>query len=376
MEMSTIYSIKRLIWNDCIWNEKIWLLPNITWVDMDKFNSKSYASSFYLWYPLPMAIMFLLFRSFFVKYISCPIGVTMGLRPGPRKRAPQNEVLEKIFLKRKKLRPIEVREKAKELSMTERQIERWIRQRKLQDKPTTLDKFGEVGWRCFYQSLMIFQGIFVLWDKPWFTDSMHMWYQYPFHAVDGAVWWYYMLALTVYWSLTFSQFTDVKRKDFIELFIHHIATLLLLTLSWITNLTRVGSLILFVHNIADVLLEAAKMFKYANYQRTCDSLFAMFAVAWVLTRLGIYPTWIIYSVANEAPQMIQMFPIYYLFNVLLALLLVLHVIWTYFIFKAVYKALLCGKTEKDTRSDSNDETLSSISDNSDTNSQHNDKKSQ
>ena len=371
MEMYSLSCVSEIIWH-----ERFWLLPNLTWADMEKFNSKSYASSYYLWYPLPMAVTFLLIRSIFVKYIFCPLGVIMGMRPGPRKRATPNENLEKIFLNRRKLRPIEIREKSKELNMTERQIERWLRQRKVQDKPTTVDKFGEVCWRCFYQSLMIVQGIIVLWDKPWVLDSRYLWYQYPFHSVDGEIWWYYMLALTVYWSLTVSQFTDVKRKDFIELFIHHIATIMLLSLSWIVNLTRVGTLVLFVHNIADVLLEAAKMFKYANYQRTCDFLFAMFAVAWVITRLGIYPTWIIYSVAVEAPQMLQMFPIYYFFNVLLSLLLVLHVTWTYFIFKAVYKALLCGKTEKDTRSDSNDETLSSISDNSDTNMQRNYKKSQ
>ena len=371
MEMYSLSCVSEIIWH-----ERFWLLPNLTWADMEKFNSKSYASSYYLWYPLPMAVTFLLLRSIFVKYIFCPMGVTMGMRPGPRKRAPPNESLEKIFVNRRKLRPIEIRQKAKELNMTERQIERWFRQRKVQDKPTTVDKFGEVCWRCFYQSLMIVQGVIVLWDKPWVWDSRYLWYQYPFHSVDGEIWWYYMLALTVYWSLTVSQFTDAKRKDFIELFIHHIATIMLLSLSWITNLTRVGTLILLVHNIADVLLEAAEMFKYANYQRTCDFLFAVFAVAWVVTRLGIYPTWIIYSVAVEAPQMLQMFPIYYFFNVLLSLLLVLHVTWTYFIFKAVYKALLCGKTEKDTRSDSNDETLSSISDNSDTNMPRNDKKLQ
>ena len=364
---------------ELIWSEKFWLVPNITWEDMERFNSKSYASDFYLWYPIPMVFIFLLFRTFFVKYISIPLGIKMGLRPGPRKRPPLEKVqvtLEKLYLKRKKIRPIEIREKAAELSMTERQIERWIRQRKLQDKPTTLEKFGETGFRCFYQNLMIIQGIIVLWDKPWLWDSKHLWHQYPFHAVDGEVWWYYMLAMTVYWSLTVSQFTDVKRKDFVELFIHHIATILLLSLSWIVNLTRVGTLILLVHNVSDVLLDSAKLFKYANYQRTCDTLFALFTLSWIATRIGIYPTWIIYSVAVEAPQMLQMFPIYYMFNVLLSLLLVLHVIWTYFIFKAVYKALLCGKTEKDTRSDSNDESLSSIDEDSDESDKLDDKKSQ
>merc|ERR1712223_71553 len=126
--------------------------------------------------------------------------------------------------------------------------------------------------------------------------------------------------------------------------------------------TRVGTLVLVIHDVADILLEAAKLCKYTNYQRTCDILFTSFAITWIVTRLGVYPTWILYSTTIEAPQIVEMFPAYYIFNALLAILFMLHVIWTYFILKIVYKAMYTGKTEKDTRSDSDDEeTLSSSS---------------
>ena len=80
-----------------------------------------------------------------------------------------------------------------------------------------------------------------------------------------------------------------------------------------------------------------------------------------LRRLGVFPTWIIYSLTVEAPQLLEMFPIYYIFNGMLSLLLVLHVFWTYFIFKIAYKALNegSGKTGGDSRSDSNDISPSS-----------------
>ena len=85
------------------------------------------------------------------------------------------------------------------------------------------------------------------------------------------------------------------------------------------------------------------MCKYTNYQKLCDLLFACFALTWVVTRLGVYPTWILYSTTIEAPQIVEMFPAYYIFNGLLAILLVLHVIWTYFILKIIYKAMYSGK---------------------------------
>ena len=144
------------------------------------------------------------------------------------------------------------------------------------------------------------------------------------------------------------------------MFIHHLTTIALMAFSWTCNLTRVGTLVLGIHDCADIFLEvhnliiwlsnltllifqAAKMCKYTNYQKLCDLLFACFALTWVVTRLGVYPTWILYSTTIEAPQIVEMFPAYYIFNGLLSILLVLHVIWTYFILKIIYKAMYSGK---------------------------------
>ena len=46
--------------------------------------------------------------------------------------------------------------------------------------------------------------------------------------------------------------------DFVEMFIHHITTILLMGLSWTCNLTRVGTLVLVIHDVADILLEVSK----------------------------------------------------------------------------------------------------------------------
>ena len=86
-------------------------------------------------------------------------------------------------------------------------------------------------------------------------------YHYPHHSITTGVWAYYMVELSFYWSLLISQFFDVRRSDFWEMFAHHVATVALLSLSWTCNLFRVGTLVLWVHDCADVFLESAKMFK-------------------------------------------------------------------------------------------------------------------
>jgi len=231
-------------------------------------------------------------------------------------------------------------------------VERWMRLRSKSSLPTTLDKFRETCWRwTFYLSAHI-MGIYLLWDKPWLWNIRECFYDYPNHFLDNDIWWYYMIELSFYWSLTISQFVEVKRKDFWEMFIHHIVTNFLLMFSWTCHFTRIGSLVLLLHDCADHWLEAAKLAKYTKFQKTCDALFAIFTIVWISTRLGAYPNWILYACSVEAGQILEMWPVYYIFNTWLATLLVLHLFWTYFMLKIVYLAILSGSKVKDSRSDS------------------------
>ena len=111
-----------------------------------------------------------------------------------------------------------------------------------------------------------------------------------------------MLEMAFYWSLLATQFSDVKRKDFWEMFVHHMATLALLTLSWTNHMHRMGSLVLMVHDITDHWLELAKLFRYAGWNSACDASFVVFTVTWAFSRLGLFPSWVIYSTTTSASQ--------------------------------------------------------------------------
>ncbi|TNN75611.1 Ceramide synthase 2 [Liparis tanakae] len=103
--------------------------------------------------------------------------------------------------------------------------------------------------------------------------------------------WYYILEMSFYGSLLLSVAFDVKRKDFKEQIIHHLATLVLLSFSWCVNYIRIGTLVMIVHDASDVLLESAKLFNYAKWEKTCKSLFVLFALVFMVTRLIIFPFW-------------------------------------------------------------------------------------
>lgn len=350
--------------SDTFWSTKVWLPPNITWEDIrpgvrDDVNHADYR---HLIYPIPIAAVILLLRNVVERFWIAPVGKAIGIKStGPKPPKP-NAVLEAAYNVNSRLNHKTIVRMIKQVDMTERQIEYWWRRRRAQDKPTTLVKFCETSWRCIYYTYSFIFGSIVMWDKPWLWDIKQCWYGYPHQSVTNDIWWYYMISMAFYWSLTASQFYDVKRKDFWQMFAHHMITILLMALSWMCNLHRVGSLVLLVHDCADIFLESAKLTKYAQYQKVCDTIFAIFTVVWIVTRLILYPR-IIYSSSVEAPQILPMFPAYYIFNTLLILLLVLHVCWTYLILQIVIKAIKSGQMEGDVRSSSSEE-ISDSSENS------------
>lgn len=81
------------------------------------------------------------------RYSFRPLGIYLGLRASKRRVAPTNDVLEAYYIQNKGQFPTEksLTQLSTQLDMTPRQVERWFRIRRMQYKPSTLDKFAETG---------------------------------------------------------------------------------------------------------------------------------------------------------------------------------------------------------------------------------------
>ncbi|CAD5230765.1 unnamed protein product [Bursaphelenchus okinawaensis] len=227
-------------------------------------------------------------------------------------------------------------------------------------------RVAETVWRLVYYTGIWFIGLYVLHDQPQWNNIDDGWRNYPFHPVENKVWWYYMVQSGFYWSLLIGAFTiDVKRSDFWEMVIHHVATLLLLSLSWTTNFVRVGTLVLICHDTADIFLDLGKLFRYAKWGRALTVTFLILIVVWVVTRILLFPLIIIRSIIFAAPKTIQadyewlnitqrpIVPRF--FTCLLITLLALHCFWTFLLFKVAYKSLQEGEDLNDIRESDSDE---------------------
>ncbi|KAF7489627.1 Ceramide synthase 6 [Sarcoptes scabiei] len=318
------------------WNEDVWTPPNVTW---EHYETKGYRHFNDIYYSAYTAIVIILLRLILNRFVLEPFGIWMGLSPDKPKLPVHNEILEKAFKRtRGQLSNEETIGLSKQLDCTERKIQRWMRHRISFNKPTVLSKFTESAWRClFYFSTFIY-GLFVLWNKPWMWDSVWCFIDYPHHYVSNEEWWYYNIETAFYLSLLLTQFFDVQRKDFWVMFVHHAVTLCLLSFSWACNLVRIGTLVLVIHDFADVPLEGAKMMSYVKKKQIADIIFNIFAICWIVSRIGLLPYRIIYYSSYVALGLVPMFSAYYIFNSLLVALQCLHIIWTYFIVRVAIQA--------------------------------------
>ncbi|MBN3310059.1 CERS5 synthase, partial [Amia calva] len=343
------------------WNERFWLPHNVTWADLaDPEPGVEYPKAGHVLSALPLALGIFAVRMLFERFVALPCAYILRIQTEATRRAQPQAILEKVFTSITKYPDTRRLEGlSKQLDWDVRRIQRWFRHRRNQDKPSILTKFCESMWRFTFYLYIFTYGIRFLWQSSWLWDTRQCWYNYPYqrecdlasqlhflHSLQiltPGLYYYYITELAFYWSLMFSQFTDIKRKDFLIMFIHHLATISLISFSYVNNMLRVGTLVMCLHDTSDFLLEAAKLANYAKYQRVCDTVFAMFGAVFVFTRLIIYPCWILNTTLFESWAIIGPYPSWWLFNALLLVLQVLHIIWSYLIVRIAFKAMVRGK---------------------------------
>ncbi|XP_041031065.1 ceramide synthase 2 isoform X2 [Carcharodon carcharias] len=306
--------------SDWFWWDHLWLPRNLTWADLEDREGYVYAKASHLYVTVLYAIVFMIARHFFERLIATPLAKMMGIKNQIRLKVTYNVVLENFFVSISK-HPTrsQIEGLSKKCSWTVRTIERWFRRRRNQDRPSLMKKFREACWRCTFYLLAFFGGIAALIDKPWFYDTWEVWVGYP-------------------------------KQDFKEQVIHHVATIILLSFSWCANYIRVGTLVMVVHDSSDILLESAKMLNYAGWKSICNSLFIVFAAVFIITRLVIFPFWIIHCTWVYPVHHYPPFFGYYFFNAMLVVLQLLHIFWAYLILQMVAK-FFSSKLDGDDRSD-------------------------
>lgn len=232
-------------------------------------------------------------------------------------------------------------------------------------------KFSDQAWQLLIHASMTVCEVFLLHGQPWWDNPASAFDPCPstFRAGTNAhpfvLKGFYVLQLAIWiWTGYSCKWIESRRKDYLEMMLHHCFTIMLVLFSLLASELPIGLLILFIHDASDVVLDMMKM---ANYLKVEDAhgffmteiLFVLNLVTWVYFRLYRFPifvvyggVWLGYSSQCGVPEAVGTLAKCYTAGtcltscVLLSALCCLHVFWFYLILRIAAR-LLSGKNAND-----------------------------
>jgi len=210
-------------------------------------------------------------------------------------------------------------------------------------KITEKYKFGESNWKIVFYSIAFFWGMRVLYINELMPETANCWRNWP-TLPDFETKAYYLFELGFYFHSLYAHFVyEVKRSDFVPLLVHHIVTIWLILFSYLSRFYFIGVCVLVNHDVNDLIFETGKSFVYRGkgYKIHTNVLFAGLLVSWVISRLYIFPFYVVWSAMWESQQFvpIDVFPYWWGFNGSLSILVFLHIYWFGLMLRLLYRVI-------------------------------------
>lgn len=229
-----------------------------------------------------------------------------------------------------------------------------------------VQRFMEQGWYLIYYTTSFAVGTYILCDSECLRDLDKLYTSWPYDQMSALFKGYYLIELACWLQQIFILNIEARRKDHWQMFSHHIITCLLITGSYYYYLTKIGNVILVIMDVVDIFLSTAKLLKYSGFQKTCDVMFGIFVVVWVVLRHGVY-NYVLYHaitrsrllmpagkcVAGIVVKHCWTDSVMCTFFSLLGGLQIITLVWFYLIVKVVVK-VVTGTGAEDVRSDDED----------------------
>jgi len=230
-------------------------------------------------------------------------------------------------------------------------------------------KFSQSFLEMIFYGAFTFFGLRIVSSQHWLWPSKNWWID--FHSGSHSVMrddmrCYYIMYAARYLQGVLSVFIEHRRKDFIEMQVHHWATVIVVCLSYTYGWNRIGVIVMLLLDPADVPLHMAKQCKYISDSRkangmdfkawgvAADRLFEFFAVVFFVTRILLYP-YVCWSAHIESYRYFPHHLPEWTCLALLDILLFLQFYWFWLLIKAVINMISKGEVE-DIRSDDEDES--------------------
>jgi len=207
-------------------------------------------------------------------------------------------------------------------------------------------KFAESSWKGIFYVISWSCGLYLALSHDLFPNVRNCWAEFgsPM-SMDMKI--FYLAELGFYVHSLYAHVTmEIKRSDYWALFSHHVVTIGLIYFSYAIAAHNIGLLILVIHDTSDVLFEGGKTFLYREKHLITNVLFVCFILSWFVTRLTIFPFYLIHSAYYHPPQdlpdILKPYPLNALhppFVWALLFLQALHVYWFLLILRTAWRKI-------------------------------------
>lgn len=169
-------------------------------------------------------------------------------------------------------------------------------------------KVMDQSWQLAIHVTMTAFAFYLMKDTTWFSDPASTFEPCPQRFRDGELSrpaqlnCYYLMQLAIWmWTAFSCKWLESRRKDYVEMMLHHIVTIMLVLGSLLYKEHPMGMLVLIVHDSSDVVLDAMKLANYFKLENAhgffiTEVLFFLNTfVSWPLLRLCYFPKMVIYE---------------------------------------------------------------------------------
>lgn len=174
-------------------------------------------------------------------------------------------------------------------------------------KTVSQSKFVEQIWQLAVHTSMAYADWSILEQHGWYEDSKSWWYPAPWeqeHPPPVRFLMMLQLGIWIYTLIVHRWLDPSRRKDFFEMFIHHVVTIALISGGAAWGYHRVSLVILAVHDTSDILIDCLKITNLLKLEGArglfiVEIVFVSNLVVWIYFRLWVFPTKIISSAITD-----------------------------------------------------------------------------
>jgi len=164
-------------------------------------------------------------------------------------------------------------------------------------KQRAFKKFVGSAWQFVIHFSMTICEIYILSSEEWLQKPWSCFYDFLEFTPKQSLRLFFLLQCAIWICTGFSHRFNADahmHKDYIPMYVHHLATIGLVAMAYTINASRIGIVVLIVHDASDIAIDLLKIFNYLRLEGKkgfflVEIAYAATLALWAYFRLYYFP---------------------------------------------------------------------------------------